>query len=231
MRFASVMQLLLLAALSTSASAQRVGNDGYARDLSGDVVKNPFGLCWHTPYWTPEKAMVECDPDYVAKPQPRRAEVPAAPAPVLAPAPAPAPQIVEAPKPTPVAAAPLAPLPRRTESVTLGADTSFDTGKAELKPEGQAKLDSLTAKLKEVRFDSIVVVGHTDNVGTDATNQRLSLKRANAVKQYLASHGIDPAKIKTAGRGKTTPVADNKTSKGRARNRRVEVQINGTRTL
>ena len=148
---------------------------------------------------------------------------------MLAPVPAPVPQVVEAPKP--VAVAPLAPLPRRTESITLGADTSFDTGKADLKSEGQAKLDSLTAKLKEVRFDSIVVVGHTDNVGTDAANQRLSLKRASAVKQYLASHGIDPAKIKTAGRGKTVPVADNKTAKGRARNRRVEVQINGTRTL
>jgi OmpA-OmpF porin, OOP family len=227
MRFASVLPLLLLAALSTSVSAQTVPNDGYARDPSGQVVKNPFGLCWRTPHWSPEKAIADCDPDYVAKPQPRRVE---APAPALAPAPAPAPKVAEVVQPTPVASAPLAPM-RRTESVTLGADTSFDTGKADLKSEGQAKLDQLAVKLKEVRYDSITVVGHTDNVGTDVANQKLSLRRANAVKAYLASHGIDAAKIKTAGRGKTSPIADNKTVQGRARNRRVEVQINGTRTL
>lgn len=230
MRLASALQLLLLAALSASASAQSVGNDGYARDLAGDVVKNPFGLCWRTMNWTPEKAIAECDPDLVAKPQPRRAETPPpAPAPVLAPAPAP--RVAEVAQPTPVATAPLAPLAKRTEKITLGADASFDTGKADLKPEGQAKLDQLAAKLKEVRYDAITVIGHTDNVGTDAANQKLSLKRANAVKTYLASHGVDAAKIKTAGRGKTVPVADNKTVKGRARNRRVEVQISGERTL
>ena len=68
-------------------------------------------------------------------------------------------------------------------------------------------------------------------VGTDVANQRLSLRRANAVKQYLATHGIAGERIKTTGRGKTSPVADNKTTQGRARNRRVEVEIRGTRTL
>ena len=81
-----------------------------------------------------------------------------------------------------------------------------------------------------MNFDAITVIGHTDNVGTDAANQKLSLRRANAVKQYLATHGIDAAKIKTNGRGKTSPVADNKTAQGRARNRRVEVVITGTRS-
>jgi OOP family OmpA-OmpF porin len=124
-----------------------------------------------------------------------------------------------------------APARARTESITLGADASFDTGKADLKPEGQAKLGELAAKLKDVSFDSITVIGHTDNVGSEAANQRLSQRRANAVKQYLATHGIAAEKIKTTGRGMTSPVADNKTAQGRTRNRRVEVEIRGTRTL
>jgi OmpA-OmpF porin, OOP family len=234
MKFTSLVQLLLLAVLSGAASAQTVDNDGYARNVAADVVKNPFGLCWRTAQWTEAKAIAECDPDFVAKPM-KKAEV----APVVVVPLAPEPKLVEAPKPqpapitvAPIAAAPaVTPVRARTQSITLGADASFDTGKADLKPEGHAKLGELAAKLKDVSFDSIAVTGHTDNVGTDGANQRLSLRRANAVKQYLATHGIDAAKIKTTGRGTTSPVADNKTSQGRARNRRVEVQINGTRTL
>jgi OOP family OmpA-OmpF porin len=235
MKFMILMQFVLMSALSAAASAQPVGNDGYARDVSADVVRNPFGLCWHTAQWSEAKAIAECDPDFVPK---AVKKVEAAPAPVVPLVPEP--KLVEAPKPqpapiivAPIAAAPLA-IPVRaktTQSITLGADASFDTGKADLKAEGQARLGELAAKLKDVSFDSIAVTGHTDNVGTDGANQRLSLRRANAVKQYLATHGIEAAKIKTTGRGKTSPVAENKTVGGRARNRRVEVEIRGTRTL
>jgi OOP family OmpA-OmpF porin len=235
MKFMILMQFLVAALFSAAASAQTVGNDGYARDLSADIVKNPFGLCWHTAQWTEAKAIAECDPDFVPKPMKKVEAAPAPVAPLV-----PEPKLVEAPKPqpapiivAPIAAAPVA-IPvraRATQSITLGADASFDVGKADLKPEGQAKLGQLAAKLKDVSFDSIAVTGHTDNVGTDAANQRLSLRRANAVKQYLGTHGIDAAKIKTTGRGKTSPVADNKTVGGRARNRRVDVEIRGTRTL
>jgi OOP family OmpA-OmpF porin len=218
---------------SSLGIAQQVQNDGYVRDSAGAVEMNPFGLCWRTSQWTEAKAIAECDPDLMPKPAPRRAEAPApAPAPALVPAPVPTPPpapIVAAPVAAPAAAP--APAPRRTESITLGADAAFDTGKADLKPEGQAKLESLAIRLKEIRFDAIQVTGHTDSVGGDVPNQRLSLRRAEAVKQYLASHGVDPKKIRTAGRGKATPVADNKTAQGRARNRRVEVEIKGTRTL
>src|SRR3989454_1667820 len=234
MKFTILMQFLLLAVLPAAASAQTVSNDGYARDLAADVVKNPFGLCWRTAQWTEAKAIAECDPDAAPKPAKK---VEAAPAPVVPLAPEP--KLVEAPRPqpapivvAPIAAAPaVMPVRAKTQSITLGADASFDTGKADLKPEGQAKLGELAAKLRDVSFDSIAVTGHTDNVGTDVANQRLSLRRANAVKQYLATHGIAAAKIKTMGRGKTSPVADNKTVPGRARNRRVEVEIRGTRTL
>lgn len=236
MKFAIWMQFLLLCVLSGAAGAQAVSSDGYARDLSADVVKNPFGLCWRTSQWTETKAIAECDPQSVATPAPKALP---APAPVVAAAPVPEPKLVPAPRPEPAAPIVAAPLPApaavpvraRTQSITLGADASFDSGKAQLKPDGQAKLDELAAKLRDVRFEAIAVTGHTDNVGTDAVNQRLSLRRAQAVKQYLASHGIDAAKIQTTGRGKTKPVADNKTVQGRGRNRRVEVEISGTRTL
>jgi OmpA-OmpF porin, OOP family len=229
MKFRGIIQFVALALLSGAAAAQSITNDGYARDMSSDVVKSAFGLCWHSGQWTESKAIAECDPD--AAPKPVRVEArPTAPAfepkVVEAPSPAPAPApIVAAPIPTAVA------LPARArQAITLGADASFDTGKADLKSEGQAKLDQLVAKLREVSFDSITVTGHTDNVGGDAANQKLSLRRANAVKQYLASHGIDAQKVKTSGRGKTSPVANNKTAQGRAKNRRVEVVITGTRS-
>jgi OOP family OmpA-OmpF porin len=226
MKFMKILQLVALAALASPAFAQMVANDGYARDASTVVVKNPFGLCWRSGQWAETKAIADCDPDYA--PKPARVEAPARPA-----APAVEPRIVEAPRaPVAVAAAPIPePAPvRARQSITLGADASFDTGKADLKSDGQAKLDQLVAKLKDVSFDAITITGHTDNVGGEAANQKLSLRRANAVKQYLSSHGIDGSKIKTTGRGKTSPVADNKTAQGRARNRRVEVVITGTRS-
>src|SRR5581483_10683310 len=213
MKFMKNLLLAALAALASPALAQTVGNDGYARDASTVVVKNPFGLCWRSGQWAETKAIADCDPDYVPKAAPR-VEAPARP---VAPAAAPI-------------AEPAPPIRAKLQSITLGADASFDTGKADLKSDGQAKLDQLVAKLKDVNFDAITITGHTDSVGGDAANQKLSLRRANAVKQYLASHGVDATKIKTAGRGKTSPVADNKTAQGRARNRRVEVVITGTRS-
>src|SRR2546428_6422679 len=166
MKFTILMQFLLLAVLPAAASAQTVSNDGYARDFAADVVKNPFGLCWRTAQWTEAKAIAECDADAAPKPMKK---VEAAPAP-MAPF-APEPKLVEAPRPqpAPIAVAPIAaapavvPVRARTQSITLGAEASFDTGKADLKPEGQAKLGELQAKLREVSFDPIPVPGHTDN--------------------------------------------------------------------
>ena len=231
-----IIAVLALWVMAGVASAQTVDNDGYARNLGGTVWKNPFGLCWRTSQWTEAKAIDECDP--VAKPAAKAAPAPA-PAPVVvAPPPAPAPSLEPAPKPAPppVAAAPVpapapAPAPARAkpQSITLGADASFDSGKADLKPEGRAKLDELASQLRGVSFEQIAVTGHTDNVGSAAANQRLSERRADAVKNYLASRGVDANKIRTSGRGLSAPVADNKTVQGRARNRRVEVEISGTR--
>ncbi|HEX7219954.1 MAG TPA: OmpA family protein [Burkholderiales bacterium] len=231
-RFAFTLPLLLS---SLPAAGQQVTNDAYARDMMGQVEKNPFGLCWRTYSWTPEKAIRECDPDLFPEPKPKPAAAVAAPPPVVAAPPAPAPAPAPAPVAAPVVAAPAAapaPAPqRRTVSLTLGADATFDTGKAELKPEGRAKLDDVAAKLSEpgVQIDSMTITGHTDAVGGAASNQRLSERRAEAVKAYLVGKGVDGAKIRTVGRGPTQPVADNKTAQGRARNRRVDVEITGAR--
>ena len=143
------------------------------------------------------------------------APAPAAPAAAPAPAPAAAP-VAKAPPPAAV-------------KVTYAAETFFDFDKAVLKPEGKAKLDDLADKIKGINLEVIIAVGHTDAVGSDAYNQKLSVRRAEAVKAYLTTKGLDKNRVYTEGKGKTQPVADNKTSEGRAKNRRVELEVVGTR--
>jgi OOP family OmpA-OmpF porin len=209
--FALVLSAALALGMTASAFAQ--DNMGYVvAPTSGVVVKNPFGLCWHTGYWTPAMATEECDPDLVPK---KPAPAPA-PAPVAAP-PAPAPAPAPAVKPV-------------TEKVTMAAETNFDFDKAVLKPEGKARLDDLVGKLKAVNVEVIIAIGHTDSIGSNAYNQKLSMRRANAVKAYLVSKGIEANRIYTEGKGKTQPIADNKTKEGRAKNRRVEIEVVGSRT-
>jgi len=114
------------------------------------------------------------------------------------------------------------PLPAR---ISLAADTLFDFDKATLKPGGTGKLDALVESLKGRNVDVVIAVGHTDSVGTEAYNQRLSLARANSVKAYLVSKGVDRQRIRTEGRGESQPVADNATAEGRAKNRRVDIEV------
>jgi OOP family OmpA-OmpF porin len=113
--------------------------------------------------------------------------------------------------------------------VTYAADAFFDFDKSVLKPEGKAKLDDLVGKLQGISLEVIIAVGHTDSVGTDGYNQALSNKRADTVKAYLVSKGVEKNRIYTEGKGETSPIADNKTKEGQAKNRRVEVEVVGTR--
>ena len=185
-------------------------------------------LCYRTAFWTPSMAIVGCDPDLVPK-------AAAAPAPTPAPAPAPAPAArPAAPAPAPAPAA--APAPG-VQKITLASKALFDFDKAVLKPEGKAAIDSeIISKLPGVqKLELVLVTGHTDRIGTQAYNQKLSERRADAVRDYLVSKGVAKDKIETLGMGKTQPLpgvtCNQKAMKELiaclAPNRRVEVEVKG----
>jgi OOP family OmpA-OmpF porin len=178
-------------------------NSAYLQDGRGVIARNATGLCWRTGYWTPADAVPGCDGALT----PVAAAEPAAPA-AAAPAPAPAPT---------------------SEKVTFAADAFFDFDKAVLKPEGKAKLNDLVSKLQDLNLEVIIAVGHTDSIGSDKYNQKLSVRRAEAVKSYLVSKGVESNRVYTEGKGEKQPVATNKTAAGRAQNRRVEIEVVGTR--
>ncbi len=214
--------LATLLGLSASAIAQTPGIDtkgvvGYMIDQRGYVVKSGFGLCWRTSYWTPAMAIEECDPDLVKK-APMEAPMAKPMAPAAKPAPA-------APKPA-------------AQKVTLAADALFDFNKADLRPEGKAKLDKLADDIKGIKLEVIIAVGHADRFGSDAYNQKLSEKRAAAVKTYLVSKGVEPNRVYTEGKGEKQPVTKADQCKGAKSkkvvdclqpDRRVEIEVIGTK--
>ena len=229
-------QMLMLAAIasiglsapSAYAQVKDVVVDGkgevpYVIDARNVVARSGTGLCWRTGYWSPAAASTatagqfpvgcECDSDIVAKDK--------CVAPVAAAKPAPAP----APKPT-------------ADKIKLAADALFDFDKATLKPEGRAKLDDLAAKSKQLKLEVILAVGHTDRLGSDAYNQKLSERRAAAVKTYLVSKGVEANRVYTEGKGEKQPVTGNKCDNIKNRkalieclqpDRRVEVEVIGSK--
>ena len=158
-----------------------------------------------------------------------------APAPEPAPAPAPAPEAKPAPAPKP------APKPV-AEKVTFNADVLFDFDKATLKPEGRGKLDDLAGRVKDINLEVVIAIGYADRIGSSAYNQRLSVRRAEAIKSYLVSKGIEGNRVYTEGKGEANPVTGDKCKNmGRehrsnkklvaclAPDRRTEIEVIGTK--
>lgn len=211
----NILLAATLASIGVAAQAQTPGVDmkgtvGYVIDQRGYVAKSGTGLCWRTGYWTPAMAIAECDPDLAKK------EEKAAPA------------AAKAAGPTPAA-----------KKVTLAADALFDFDKAVLRPEGKAKLDQLTNDIKGIKLEVIIAVGHADRIGSDKYNQKLSERRAAAVKDYLVSKGVEANRVYAEGKGEKQPVTGDKCGKSVKKSkklieclqpdRRVEIEVIGTK--
>ena len=132
--------------------------------------------------------------------------------------------LAQEPKPPPPPPPP-PPAPKVERTIILD-DVLFDFDKSTIKPEAGAILDRLVAFMNENKDKKVNLSGHTDNIGTDAYNQKLSERRANSVRAYIVKKGVDASRVSAQGFGETKPIADNKTKEGRAKNRRVEIKVN-----
>jgi outer membrane protein OmpA-like peptidoglycan-associated protein len=114
--------------------------------------------------------------------------------------------------------------------LNVPGSVSFTTGSAALDPKLFSTLDRIAGTLNEYPETSIIVVGHTDSVGSTESNRTLSHNRAGAVADYLSQHGVNRARMVVESRGEAEPIADNETESGRARNRRVEMLVRPARS-
>ena len=211
--------LALLAGVGFGATVAQAQERVYVIDQRDVVAKSGFDLCWRTGYWTPaaaakDPAGCQCDKDLVpaevCNPKAKASATGAA---------------AGGPKPS-------------GEKITVAADALFDFNKATLRPAGKAKLDELVSKAKAIKLEVILVVGHTDRIGGDAYNQKLSEKRAAAVKEYLVAKGIEANRVYTEGKGEKQPVTGGK-CKGESKSkalidclqpdRRADIEIIGTK--
>lgn len=203
---------------ATLAQAQTSADRVYVIDTRGEVAKSGFGLCWRTGYWTPAAAANDpagcaCDKDLLPKekcepPMPKAADDGRGKTGIVG------------------------------DKITLAADALFDFNKSTLRPEGKAKLDELATKAKAIKLEVIIAVGHADRIGSPAYNQKLSEKRAAAVKAYLVSKGIEANRVYTEGKGEKQPVTKADQCKGAKSkkvidclqpDRRVDIEVIGTK--
>lgn len=200
--------LLLATAISTLFAGTAMAREAFWVDSNNQVVHDGQGNCLRTQFWTPEAGVCPGE-QKVAAP---------------APAPIPAPQVMAvAPKVAPAS------VPVITK-LNLSAGALFEFGSAKLTPKAEEALARVAKDATALSTLNLVLVeGHTDNIGSDAYNQKLSINRALSVKEALARHGIPAEKIDAKGYGFTKPVASNSTKDGRTQNRRVEITINGNK--
>jgi len=196
------LKLVLAGVVTVAAGATSAQSVDNWVNATGTPWRNGDGtLCWRDAAWTPATAAKGCDGFL----EPKKA-----------------------------AAAPAKPAakPKVTQTkITLQADTLYDFDKATLKPEGKATLDKVAADLAKIKLEVVIAVGNTDSVGTDAYNMALGQRRAQSVKAYLISKGVDGGRIYTESKGKSNPVATNATAEGRAKNRRTDIEVVGTVAL
>jgi OOP family OmpA-OmpF porin len=201
---------LTLCGMALAANSAFANVTPNLQDSQGAAVKDGSGAC----VVTSGNVLPECSP-------------PAAPATPAAPAAPPSPAAPAAPA-TPAPAARPAPASVK-QAVVIQADALFDFDKSVLRPDGKKSIDDALAKLRGVDLELVIATGHTDSVGSDAYNQKLSERRAAAVKEYLVSKGIPASKVTTIGKGESQPVATNKTAEGRQKNRRVDIEFKGVK--
>jgi len=215
------MMAVMAATIGVFASLAQAADPAYVTDARGAVVMDPFGLCWRTNFWTPAAAATDpngcaCDKDLIPKEvcEPKMSKAAAA-----------------APAEKPMAAKPMG------EKITVAADALFDFNKATLRPEGKAKIDEVAAKANSLVLEVVIAVGHADRIGSASYNQKLSEKRAAAVKDYMVSKGIPANRIYTEGKGSKQPVTKPGECKGPKSakvisclqpDRRVDIEIIGT---
>jgi OmpA-OmpF porin, OOP family len=144
------------------------------------------------------------------------------------------PPVTKAAPPPPVAEeeplpVPPAPPVAKGRVMMFDAAALFDVNKANLKPQGKEQIKAYREEVRAEfsRADKIKITGHTDSTGSADYNRKLSLRRAEAVRDYLISLGGDGSKMEVIGAGESNPIADNRTKEGRAKNRRVEVEVIG----
>lgn len=209
MKIASFGQLLTgsVAALALASGSVMAGEFPNLTDAQGAPVRDASGACVQTS----GILHAECQPKKAPPPPPPKKEEPK---------PAPPPPPKAEPKPAPVSV---------KQSVVIQADALFDFDKSVVRPDGKKSIDEAIAKLKGVDVEMVIATGHTDSIGTDEYNQKLSERRAAAVKDYLVSKGMPAAKITTIGKGESQPVATNKTAEGRQKNRRVDIEFKGVK--
>ena len=208
--------------------AQDTRNQGYLVDMNGNIVTSATtGLCTRDSDWTPARE-VGCNPIPVRKVE--------APAPRMAAVTPPSPQAVPAPARAP-APAPAKMVPQK---INFSADALFDFDKSLLKLEGKAMLDELARTLNGAQYDVIEATGQTDRFGSNAYNQKLSERRANAVKDYLVARDIPANRINATGKGETQPVTKPGDCPGAKSakviaclqpDRRVDVDVIGTKGM
>ncbi len=202
----------IVAAALAPASPAFSGSCAYTIDSSGTNVRDSQGNCVKTSTWSKDQWTEAC-----GKPKPK---------PKPAPAPEPAAQPAPAPEPPPPAPTPT------VERVTIQGTALFALNSAKLSEEGKAAVDEVIEKLRSFdKVSSIIITGHTDSTGSAAYNQKLSERRANTVRDYMISRGVNPALLSAVGAGENEPIADNSTREGRAENRRVEIDIVGSKTV